>query len=114
MSILSDKLEFVAIMQAEYKLRTHWTVRLCQKLMNLGATASRIAVTMCNRELTKHEQRTWERLPERIEAALAEFDISPVNGFKLGGDPRGCTLKLILPSRRTNDWGREGICVPGA
>lgn len=29
-----------------------------------------------------------------------------------GGDPRGCCLKITVPSGRTNDGGREGICVP--
>lgn len=28
------------------------------------------------------------------------------------GDPRGCVFKLQVPSGRTNDWGKEGICVP--
>lgn len=33
-------------------------------------------------------------------------------GVKLSGDPRGCTVKLIMPSGETNDWGKEGWCVP--
>lgn len=28
------------------------------------------------------------------------------------GDPRGCVLKVRVPSGRTNDSGREGICIP--
>jgi hypothetical protein len=28
------------------------------------------------------------------------------------GDPRGAVVKLSVPSGRTDDWGREGICVP--
>lgn len=28
------------------------------------------------------------------------------------GDPRGAVLKLKVPSGRTNDWGRTGVCVP--
>ena len=28
------------------------------------------------------------------------------------GDPRGAVLKLQVPSGKTNDWGRTGICVP--
>ncbi len=27
---------------------------------------------------------------------------------------RGCTVKLILRSKRTNDFGGKGYCVPGA
>lgn len=47
------------------------------------------------------------RTTELINAALPE-------GFKavMQGDPRGCVLKIQVPSGRTNDWSREGICVP--
>jgi hypothetical protein len=36
------------------------------------------------------------------------------NGLKpvFSGDPRGCTVKVVVPSGKTNDWGKEGICVP--
>lgn len=27
-------------------------------------------------------------------------------------DPRGCTVKLVLPSGETDDWEKEGWCVP--
>lgn len=114
MSILSEKLEFVAIMQAEYpKSPPHFTMRLCQKLMAHGATANRLAVTMCNHDLTHLEERCQEQLPRRVADTLAEFKLKGIKA-KIGGDPRGCTLKLVLPSRRTNDFGQEGICVPGA
>ncbi len=33
-------------------------------------------------------------------------------GVRFSGDPRGCTVKLILPSGEANDWGKEGWCVP--
>lgn len=28
------------------------------------------------------------------------------------GDPRGACVKLSVPSGKTDDWGRTGICVP--
>jgi hypothetical protein len=31
---------------------------------------------------------------------------------KFSGDPRGCTVKLLFHDGATNDWGREGWCVP--
>lgn len=33
-------------------------------------------------------------------------------GVHFQGDPRGCTVKLIFPNGETNDWGKEGWCVP--
>lgn len=35
-------------------------------------------------------------------------------GVNFQGDPRGCTVKLVLPDGFTNDWGKEGVCVPNA
>lgn len=33
-------------------------------------------------------------------------------GVVFAGDPRGCTVKLTLPSGETNDWGKDGWCIP--
>ena len=35
-------------------------------------------------------------------------------GVRFGGDPRGCTVKLLFYDGATDDWGKEGWCVPGA
>ncbi len=34
------------------------------------------------------------------------------SGVILGGDPRGCTVKLTFKDGHTNDFGKEGYCVP--
>lgn len=74
-------------------------------------TAQRLAAESCSYEWAdteehrKREERADARILERaIRLGLAE----PV----LQGDPRGACVKLVLPSGKTNDWGREGICVP--
>lgn len=33
-------------------------------------------------------------------------------GVIFSGDPRGCTAKLVMPDGHTNDFGREGLCIP--
>lgn len=33
-------------------------------------------------------------------------------GVHFQGDPRGATVKLIFPNGATDDWGRDGWCVP--
>lgn len=43
-------------------------------------------------------------------AAKAGTVLQPVPVFN--GDPRGCVLKIRVPSGYTNDFEREGICVP--
>lgn len=47
------------------------------------------------------------RTTELVKAALPE-------GFKaiVNRDPRGAVLKIQVPSGKTDDWRREGICVP--
>ena len=44
----------------------------------------------------------------RITASLKPFNVTPV----FQGDPRGCCVKLKVPSGRTDDGNREGLCVP--
>ena len=44
----------------------------------------------------------------RVLALCNPYSLVPV----FSGDPRGAVLKLKVPSGRTNDMGREGICVP--
>lgn len=44
----------------------------------------------------------------RVGALCAKHELTPI----FNGDPRGAVLKLKVPSGRTNDWGREGVCVP--
>ena len=48
------------------------------------------------------------RAQARIRTILAPFHVTPI----FGGDPRGCCVKLRVPSGRTDDGGNEGLCVP--
>lgn len=48
------------------------------------------------------------KIQERVEKLCATYGLKPI----FQGDPRGAVLKLKVPSGRTNDWGRTGICVP--
>ena len=48
------------------------------------------------------------RIERQVTALCQPLKIVP----DFSGDPRGAVLKLQVPSGRTNDWGREGVCVP--
>lgn len=48
------------------------------------------------------------RAAKRITDRLNPFGIVPI----FNGDPRGAVVKLQVPNGRTDDWGREGLCVP--
>jgi hypothetical protein len=69
----------------------------------------------------------WEHKPSKLSSVAWEpvkicpdcrtqdlVDRALPVGFKavFAGDSRGCVFKLQVPSGRTNDWGKEGICVP--
>ena len=60
----------------------------------------------------KYLEHREQLLEKRIKAIVAE--LGPGFNVVFGGDPRGCTVKVVVPSGRTNDWGKEGICVPTA
>ena len=50
------------------------------------------------------------RARQRIAEACKPWGIKP----NFSGDPRGCCVKLLLPSGRYNSWGgaEDGFCVP--
>jgi len=52
------------------------------------------------------------QLEKRISAIVA--GLGQGFGVIFSGDPRGITVKITVPSGKTDDYGREGICVPTA
>lgn len=75
-------------------------------------THHRLAEIACGRELTAEECRRDVRIEHRI-IELAESLPGTVRA-KFSGDPRGATVKLVLPGewRRLHDcFGGEGVCV---
>ena len=68
-----------------------------------------------NKRQARHEawcEKREVQLEKRMRAIVAE--LGPGFGVVFSGDPRGSTVKVTVPSGRTNDWGHEGICVPTA
>jgi hypothetical protein len=100
------------ILEFALAMGRHSTVSLhdCKRLLHYGATVKRLAELACNRELTPSEIRKDEKIQMDILAICAPHDCE----VKFGGDPRGCTVKIAVPDGYTNDWGKEGICVPTA
>jgi len=70
-------------------------------LLRWSATHNRLQVEECNRELTAKEQRKEKRAEEVIATICRNYQIRPV----FGGDPRGHTVKLLLPNGKYNTWG---------
>ena len=113
MGMTRDKMEFTAILARECpQISALGVVAIAQKLMRLGATFNRMAVEQCNREWTEADEKKRERIRQRIMMLSDDLGFDKTPRFQ--NDPRGCTVKLRVPSGRTNDWGQEGICVPTA
>ena len=103
---------FAATLQAEKpKQAPHLTARDALALMRLGRQHSTQAVNLCNipNYQEKYDKRT-ANIRERLALILAHYGARAITG----GDPRGCIVKLILRSGRTNDFDGEAYCVPGA
>jgi hypothetical protein len=99
-----DKLEFVHAM-AKHSAATLWD---CRRLLRYAATHQRLATEECNRQFTPMDEQKRIRVRQRIRKIAESFGAQA----RFSGDPRGCTVKLAVPDGYTNDWGKEGICVP--
>lgn len=100
--------QFVAMLARELSdLNTYQVADVAAKLMRYGRTSSRLAVAECNRGMTDAERKQDERNDKRIKELVATFGKG--FGVVLGGDPRGYTVKLLVPSGAHNTMGgKEG------
>ena len=59
-------------------------------------------------------EKMVEKKEKQIEARITAICKELGPGFEpvFGGDPRGWTIKIKVPSGRTTDWGHEGVGVP--
>lgn len=109
---LKNRDEFVLTMGRE--LPDAWNLirqrEWCAVMLKLAQTQQTLAVAECNYELSKGQRTRIGSTTQAIEALCVEAGTG--YGCKVGGDPRGCVVKLIVPSGYVNDFGREGICVP--
>lgn len=109
-----DRAEFVARLVSEIPDKVSAVTDAAFLIMRHGATYARIQEAWCNEEMGDRRTREMMAKEARIEKRITEL-CEPF-GFKADfqGDPRGATVKIRVPSGYTNDWGRTGICVPGA
>ena len=77
--------------------------RLQDKLYSLALQAGRNASMLCSASETWVDQRP--QLRAKVAALAARHGISL--DFELSGDPRGFSLKLRLPTGRSNSFGGE-------
>ena len=113
MSTTTDRLEFAALLAMELPhLGQYRVAKLAEGLMSLGRSAHRLAEDMCNRDVPNAGDKQ-DRLYAKAIAMLNEFGARIIKpNFQY--DPRGCCLKLLLPSGAYNGFGgrEDGWCVP--
>ena len=107
MATTKDKMEFAYLM-AKHSQATQGQI---QRLMRYGSTMNRLAEKQCNEPWTDADQAKRDRIKTAIRKICC-FEIEGVTGVVLSNDPRGATIKIQVKDGVTNDWGREGICVP--
>lgn len=84
-----------------------WLIRLATKYQKM-------CIDACNHPGCEMYDADGETMPRvaKLEKALSGAAEEHNCKIKFGGDPRGCTAKLILPNGDTNDFGGEGWCIP--
>lgn len=86
----------------------------CKRLIQLATNHHKAMEDYCNGTRDPYdsegEDKPWY-VKMKNEIADLAFSMG-CTGVKFSGDPRGCTVKLILPNEATNDFGKEGWCVP--
>lgn len=82
-------------------------------VMRHANTIQRIAALECSVEMSEREAARVEKRAAACERRIAEI-LAPYNvTADFSGDPRGCCVKVRLPSGRANSWGGDGLyCVP--
>ena len=78
-----------------------------KELIRLARNHEQACVDYCNGKGTGKNIDTYERF-------ISKLLKDKLSGIKpsFNRDPRGCTVKLILPNGETNDFAKTGYCVP--
>jgi hypothetical protein len=99
--------EFFLTMAREYPDANLLDLRdTLAKLCKLSKYHASLQELACNEPVPEGHDEKCEAAIRKVCEALPGCE--PI----FSGDPRGCTVRLRVPSGRTNDWARTGICVP--
>lgn len=75
------------------------------ELMRLARRHGKMQERACNAPVPENHDALCEA---RISKVCERIGCVPV----FSGDPRGATVKVVVPSGHSNSWGGEGVCVP--
>lgn len=82
-------------------------------LIRLATKHQKMMVDACNGDFMAYDEND-QPVPKlaKLQAAIEEAAQQHGCGVMFSGDPRGSTVKLILPNKASNSMGGEGWCVP--
>lgn len=85
-------------------------LHLARDLMRNAPTIRRHAEALCNGDPVNGLEKRRTRAQFNILKICEELGVRAA----FGGDPRGHTVKIYLPSGRYNRWDGETVGVPGS
>lgn len=89
------------------------SIARAQSLIRLAKRHHRFMEEYCNgREMYDAEGEPVKVLKRNRDSILENAKAIGCKGVVFSGDPRGCTVKLQFRDGFTDDWGKEGYCVP--
>ena len=129
MSTQRERQELHALIARDFPAKPLWEVTaFCNSLLRHAKTHGALAVEECNGpgdyihqipypragELINEWQNRLEVRQERTSKRITELCAAFGVKVKLGGDPRGCTVHIHLPSGHYNTMGgrESGFGVP--
>lgn len=109
MSHAKDRAAFVAQMAKE-----GMPADVALAILRDAQVIQTIAVRECSEEMSEAEARRVEKREKEAIERITQRAKPYVSEIKVGGDPRGYCVKLILKSGKYNTWGgpEDGFGVP--
>jgi hypothetical protein len=88
-------------------------LEICSLIARLARTHHRLQEEQCNRELSERELAREIRIERRIQELVGQLPPTTAGKrvtSKFNGDPRGYTVKVVVPDdpQGGNTWGRGG------
>jgi hypothetical protein len=99
----SARQDFVNRVCAASLLTRRKSARLAMILWRMGPYSSKLAENECNRELTEREKERDSQMDARVVEIGKELGLKAYRQ----GDPRGWTIRVIVPRELANCW--DGI-----
>jgi hypothetical protein len=88
-------------------------IEICSLIARLARTHHRLQEEQCNRELSEQELARETQIERRIQELVAQLPPTTSGKrvtAKFTGDPRGYTVRIVVPDdpHGGNTWGRGG------